>query len=72
MRECCVTSPSDGHHFEILDSAVVSSDTILIEAQTLQSRLQVVEAARTRLYRRDQASEQDGGRFANPASLARS
>ena len=51
--------PFDGRHIEILDSAAVSSDTILIEAQTLQSRLQVVEAARTRLYRRDQASEQD-------------
>ena len=51
--------PFDGRHIEILDSAAVGSDTILIEAQTLQSRLQVVEAARTRLYRRDQASEQD-------------
>jgi trehalose/maltose hydrolase-like predicted phosphorylase len=49
----------DGRHIEILDSASVGSDTILIEAQTLQSRLQVVEAARTRLYRRNQSSEQD-------------
>ena len=51
--------PFNGRHIEILDSAAVGSDTILIEAQTLQSRLRVVEAARTRLYRTDQTSEQD-------------
>ena len=51
--------PFNGRHIEILDSAAVGSDTILIEAQTLQSRLRVVEAARTRLYRTNQTSEQD-------------
>ena len=51
--------PLNGRHIEILDSAAVGSDTILIEAQTLQSRLRVVEAARTRLYRNGHASEQD-------------
>jgi trehalose/maltose hydrolase-like predicted phosphorylase len=50
--------PFNGRHFEILDSAVVGLDTILIEAQTLQSRLRVVEAARTRLFRSDQVSDQ--------------
>ncbi len=51
--------PFNGRHVEIFDSPVVGSDTILIEAQTVQSRLRVAEAARTRLYRNGQPFDSD-------------
>ena len=63
--------PFNGRHTEIVDSAAIGSDTILIEAQTLQSRLRVVEAARTRLFRSDQESEQNWRPVREPCFIGR-
>jgi trehalose/maltose hydrolase-like predicted phosphorylase len=63
--------PFDGRHLEILESADVGPDTTLIEARTRQSRLRVVEAARTRLYRSDQALEQGWQSVREPGLIGR-
>ncbi|MCO6441239.1 MAG: HAD-IA family hydrolase [Nitrococcus mobilis] len=51
--------PFNGHHIEILDATDLTSDTILLEAQASESRLHLVEAARTQLYRASQPFEPD-------------
>ena len=47
----------DGRHIQVLDTAAPAADVILLEAETRQSRIRLVEAARTRLYRDGQAFE---------------
>ncbi|MCO6439917.1 MAG: beta-phosphoglucomutase family hydrolase [Nitrococcus mobilis] len=49
--------PFNGHHIETLDATELTSDTVLLEAQASESRIRVVEAARTRLYRDGQLFE---------------
>uniref|UniRef100_UPI00135AC422 HAD-IA family hydrolase n=1 Tax=Geminicoccus flavidas TaxID=2506407 RepID=UPI00135AC422 len=49
--------PFDGRHIEVLDAAASAADVIVLEAQTRQSRIRMVQAARTRLYRHGQAFE---------------
>lgn len=51
--------PFNGRHIEILEAVALGPNALLIEAQTTQSRLRLVEAARTRLYRGDQPFEPD-------------
>jgi beta-phosphoglucomutase family hydrolase len=51
--------PFDASHFNILDAIRLDPDLSLLEAQTKQSGLRVVEAARTRLYRDSEAIAPD-------------
>jgi beta-phosphoglucomutase family hydrolase len=45
--------PYDGRHFRTPDAAAIDAETILLEAETTQSRLLVAQAARTRFFRGD-------------------
>lgn len=51
--------PFNGQHIEILEAAALAPDKLVLQAQSTQSRLCLVEAARTRLYRGDQPFEPD-------------
>ena len=46
-------------HFEVLDTDVLDGETALLRVRTLQSRREVVQVARTRLYRGDERAEVD-------------
>ena len=60
--------PFDDHHLRTLD-AVSLSDTVLLEAETSQSHLHIVEASRTSFYRENNRADVDRLTISEPAYI---
>lgn len=61
--------PFNGRHHEIVDAVPLGLDGILLEVRTTQSRLHLVEVARTRLYRGGQPFEPERSVVCEPGLI---